>query len=126
MTSTYSTWEFYHDSFGGQLGQADYASNALRAKFAIDRRTAGQAAGAPEYMADQLAICECELLDVMYTFSQIPKGVSSLNNDGYSVTFGGRNSNDGMEDEGATQERIFRKYLTLPYNLLFGGACIYV
>lgn len=127
MASTpYSTWEFYHDTYGGKLQKPAYAQNALKAKFEIDRRTFGQAEDAREDMGHNLSMCECELVDAIYSYDQAPKGVSGINNDGYSIVFGGRNSNDGMEDEPATLDRICRQYLTEPYNLLFGGACIHV
>lgn len=122
----YSTFEFYRDEYGGKLAALVYKRHAIKAKFEIDRRTFGRAEDARECMGDNLAMCECELLDAIYSYDKVPKGVSSVNNDGVSYTFGGRNSNDGMEDEAATIERVCRQYLTRPHNLLFGGANIHV
>lgn len=125
-SETYSTWEFYEKEFGGGLDETQYKQFKLRAKLEIDRRTFGRAAEAIEDMEENLALCECELADAMFAYSEVPKGISSINNDGYSVTYGGRNSNDGMEDEAATLDRICRQYLTWPHNLLFAGGIVHV
>lgn len=123
MASTYSTWDFYFGTYGGKLPKSQYEAFALRAKAEIDRATFGRAAAAQSGpMKDNLALCECELVDALHAYSEIPKGVASVNNDGLAVTYVSATNTTMNEPAAAT--RICRKHLTMPENLMFAGAVV--
>lgn len=121
---TYSSWEFYSSNYGGQLTEGEYQKYSLGAKAAIDARTFGMAQTAPDIMAENLACCECELLDAMHAFAQVPRGVASINNDGYAISYVSRTNGQNIENEADTSEEIYRKWLMFPHNLLYGGVCL--
>lgn len=120
--TTYSTWEYYSGEYGGQLPQAEYNRRAPDAKYEIDRLTMGNAATAPDTMADRLARCECKMVDVMAASADLglTAGVSSVNNDGFSVSFEAGASAAYRREV----ENIARALLTQPVNLLFSGAVV--
>lgn len=122
--TTYSTWDYYHSTYGGKLSETAYTQQALGAKAEIDRRTFGRARNAPGEIAGNLCLCECELLDVLHAFGEIPAGVASISNDGYSIDYGSRSTSANIETEASAAERICRKHLTMPVNLMFAGGCI--
>ena len=127
MASTYSTWEYYRDTYHGTLGEGDYSRMAIRAAGEINQRTFGRAQTAPGEMAGALCDCECELVDALTSFDQsyalIPQGISSIANDGLSATTSvGTSRTDSREDILNSQVRqICRKYLLRPVNLLYAG-----
>lgn len=123
MASTYSTWEFYSCNYKGQLDQDTYTRLAIRAKGMIDYYTRGGAAGAPESMVDNLAYAECELVDAISSFDSVSlsggiSGVSSVNNDGYSISF----SSTARTDQQKRTLGILQTYLTYPINLMSSAA----
>lgn len=117
MAASYSSYEYYRDSFGGALGQAEYEIFARRARDEIDYRCFGRAAGAPGCMAEPLARCECELADTLHAFALLPVGVAAVNNDGYSQSFGGA-------EEEKVVHRICKKHLCMPENLMAGTGVV--
>lgn len=116
----YSTYDSYIEN-GGTLDKAKYESMAKKAAAEIDYRTFNRASKHKEEMNDNLIACECELIDVLNSFSSIPLGVSSHGNDGVSVSY----SQNVKAELHARKEEIFNKYLTHPVNLLYGGVMQY-
>lgn len=112
----YSTYDSYIEN-GGTLDKAKYESMAKKAAAEIDYRTFNRASKHKEEMNDNLVACECELIDVLNSFSSIPLGVSSHSNDGVSVSY----SQNVKTELHARKEEIFNRYLTHPVNLLYGG-----
>lgn len=112
---TFVDYAFYRDEYHGQLTEDEFATQAARAYAEILSQTNGQALQAPDSMQDNLALCECELVDALHAFAQVPKGVSSVNNDGYSVSFGGDAAGC---DEAAGLRDICARYLQVPVNLM--------
>ena len=117
---TFSTFEFYTGEYRGKLGNDDYNAASNKAYAEIVSRTNGRALNAAASMKDNLSMCECEMVDAVHSFSQVPKGISSENTDGYSVTYGGRNSNDGLSGEADTYSEICGRWLRFPEDLLSG------
>ena len=119
---TYSTWVYYETEYQGQLDMPEYGRLAPAAKHEIDWMTQGKAEDARAAMADQLARCECEMVDMLATSQSLgmAPGVSGVSNDGYSVSFA-VGAREACEKE---RTRIGRKYLTRPVNLLFSGAVV--
>lgn len=127
MASTYSTWEYYCEEYCGALGEDGYSKLAHKAFGEINRRTFGQAKAAPASMAEALRDCECELVDVLASFEDsyalLPKGINSINNDGFSASASGGNSKtDSRESvEDAEIRLICQRYLLYPVNLMYAG-----
>lgn len=121
---TFSTFEFYKDTFGGSLTESAYNKSAPNAYQEILTNTFGAAVTAPESMADNLARCECALVDAIDEFSDRPVGsgaVSSVNNDGYSVAYGSRLGDKGTTSENDVYRGICSRWLRYPINLLDRG-----
>lgn len=112
----YSTYNSYIQS-GGKLDKATYDTLSRQASAEIDYRTFNRASKHKEEMNNNLIACECALIDVLYSFSSLPAGVSSASNDGVSVSY----SQNMKAEENAKKEEIFNRYLTYPVNLLYGG-----
>ncbi len=109
----FSSYEFYRDEYYGKLNQEEYTAAARKASTLIMSATNGLAVNLEAVMQDNLAMCECELADAIYGYDQAPKGVSSVNNDGYSVTY--------VDREAYAQNaymQICRRYLQYPVNLM--------
>ena len=127
MASTYSTWEYYHAEYHGTMGEGVYTKQAIKAAGEINRRTYGRAKTAPADMADALRDCECELVDALASFDAsfalLPKGISSINNDGLSVatSYGSSKTDSREAAQGAEVRAICQKYLLEPVNLMYSG-----
>ena len=115
---TFSTFEYYQSEYHGGLTEELYLASVNKAYAEIVSRTSGAALGTDESMTDNLALCECEMVDAVHSFGEVPKGISSENTDGRSVTYGGRNSNDGLSGEGDTYAEICSRWLRFPQDLL--------
>ena len=128
MASTYSTWDYYHNTYSGKLSEADYTRMAVQAYGEINRRTLNRARDVVG-MEDALRDCECELVDAMQGFDEaheiLPIGIQSINNDGYSVSAGASTAAGGatnrLQSEDAVLRDICLKYLTMPINLMYLG-----
>lgn len=114
----FTDYAFYSGTYHGKLNESKYDSAVNKAYAEIISQTNGLASTAPENMQTPLKMCECELVDAIYSFAQVPTGISSINNDGYSVVYGGRNSNDGLSGEDDTYKTICTRYLQCPVNLM--------
>lgn len=127
MASTYSTWEYYHGEYHGNLSEGVYTRQAIKAAAEINQRTFGRAKAAPAYMADALRDCECELVDALASFEAsyalLPMGIASINNDGLSVSANSGNANIGGREatQRAEVRAICQKYLMAPENLMYAG-----
>lgn len=129
MASTFSTWEYYHDTYNGKLSEGEYRRMAIQAAAEIDLRTLGRAQEAPAEMAAALQNCECELVDAMHGFDEaheiLPVGIQSINNDGYSVSAGSSNAAGAATSRLQSEDTVLRaiciKYLTRPVNLMYLG-----
>ena len=126
--TTYSTWEYYSGTFHGELSQEQYLRESIRAAGMINRLTYGSAKTAPAEMAEALAICECEIVDVLFafrqSFSQLPRGMRSINNDGFSASAESgyaQSTSSREEEELASAREICINYLLEPRNLMFSG-----
>lgn len=106
----YSNYQQYLER-GGKLPEDKYLTNAQKASETIDYYTMGQAESAGT-MKIQLAVCECDLVDMIHSFSNASMGVKSENNDGFSVTF------SDQRDRNAEIIGVLKKHLTFPQNLL--------
>lgn len=114
MAENYSSFAFYRGEFGGKLDEAAYDAFAPRAAAEIDRRCFGRGRGLlGADMGDALARCECELVEVLHGYAQVPFGVESLDNDGLRMAFAG-----GQE---AACAGVCRRWLTRPVNLMYAG-----
>lgn len=121
MEKLHSTWEYYTEEYHGSLPLEKYQRWVLAANAYITFSTGSENQNAPEMMRENLKRCECEVADVLYEFSQVPRGVVSVDNDGYKATFGSRYAGGSTESETIVLERICRRYLTFPVNLLYRG-----
>lgn len=122
MASTYSTWDFYKNTYDGQLTQEQHNRNAIKAMAQIDLLTMQRAADARDSMAERLALCECELVDAMQSFANryelLPKGIASVNTDGLAISAASTQETDRERQE---YSHICMKYLTRPFNLMYRG-----
>lgn len=120
--STYSTWDYYHATYKGRLPEDVYTQKALLASIEINRLTFGRAENAPDSMADQLALCECRMVDTMAASESLDlaPGVTHVNNDGFSISVEGGSAAARRKE----LESIAREMLTYPVNLLFCGAVV--
>lgn len=117
MADTYSDYTFYKNEYHGALTEEQYSAQVNKAHAEITARTMGRS---DSEMETALKMCECELVDAIDGFAQIPAGISSINNDGYSVSFGtsGRGSTLSQSSEASVYEAICRRWLLVPTNLL--------
>lgn len=120
--STYSTWVFYSETYHGSVPEAVYQQKAILAAMEIDRLTMGKAITAPATMTERLSLCECHMVDVMAASDALglAPGVTSMSNDGLSVSMGGSAASAQAEELAG----IARSYLIFPENLLFCGAVV--
>lgn len=113
MADTYSDYNFYKNEYHGALAEEQYVAQVNKAHAEIIVRTRGRKASD---MEEALKMCECELVDAIHAFAQAPAGVASVNNDGYSISYGG--TNRAARGEAAEYEAICRRWLLVPTNLL--------
>lgn len=112
----YSSYKQYTAN-GGKLDEQIYNSMSVKAAAEIDCRTFNRASKFKSEIAQKLALCECEIIDVLYAFSSLPSYVTSESNDGYSISYS-HTATDEMSNQINT---LIEKYLTYPVNLLYGG-----
>lgn len=120
MSTTFSDYAFYK-AHGGKLSEAVYNSVVDDAHAEIISQTNGRAANAPEDMRLTVKLCECALVDTIAAYkegaAQLPKGVGSISNDGYSVTMGSGAANP-LQAEPKERRAICARYLQWPVNLM--------
>ena len=113
---SFSNFTFYQLN-GGRLTKEAYNSVIHRAYAEILSQTNGTALTAWERMSIPIQLCECELVDVFHSYDEssnlIPKGISSVTNDSYSIS-----RNATASDEKTEIHKICSKYLQYPVNLM--------
>lgn len=124
---TYSTWAYYQDTYYGKLSEAEYERHARMAHAYIVRVTYRQSEKYKRVpgVLDQLQWAECALADKMKeyadTYEQLPEGLGSINNDGFSVSRTSGNSTNSTSTPEDAYMRICKLYLSYPVNLLYRG-----
>ena len=116
----------YYNEHGGKLSGEEFAAVVREAEYTVSFLTLGRSESPPESMVTRVKDCICAVCDEIHSHKQtdelLPGGISSINNDGYSVT---RNA-DGIQSDNAEFRdyiAICKKYLTIPYNLMYMGVC---
>lgn len=85
----YSDYTFYAETYKGQLKEAEYERQVVRATAEIDRLTFGRAAQiAPGEMPDAIKLAECAVIDELARQSVGGAGdIVSETNDGISRSY---------------------------------------
>lgn len=105
-------YKYYTDTFhGNKIPESDFASNEYRAAAYVDKITRGRSAGSE---LDSVKDAVCAAAEVFFTSGQ-GEGISSENNDGYSVTYARSSTNQTMSSA-YQAARIF-----LPGEMLYRG-----
>jgi hypothetical protein len=108
----------YYTMHGGQLDEATYLAVVDDAHAEILLQTNGRASAAPASMQDAVKVCECKLIDVIAAYKKsaalLPKGINSVNNDGYSISAGA----DLSQSEVREKQSVCARYLQQPVNLM--------
>lgn len=121
----FSDYAFYREN-GGQLSEATYRAYVHDAYAEILSQTNGAALSAPSSMQDSVKRCECALVDTIAgykdTAALVPKGVTSVNNDGLNVSTGSGSVNNKSLVQAEAEERadICTRHLQWPVNLMNG------
>lgn len=127
MPDRYSTWDYYHSTYGGTLTETEYTKKSFQAAGEINRQTCYKSLKAPDLMDSALCDCECELVDCLADFEKsywlLPDGIHSINNDGFSVSAGSGNETGDLRSvsQSAKIRRICQKHLLYPVNLMYPG-----
>ncbi len=112
----------YYTSHGGILSESQYNTYAPMAYYEIISQTNHKAASAPDCMTEAVKMCEVALIDVLAGYgeasSSIPAGVSSVNNDGFSISRGSSFGGSAIELETAAANDVCARYLQTPINLM--------
>lgn len=111
----YSDYDFYKDSWKGELSEEEYNRFVIQANSEIVARTLGRTS--PD-MEEALKMCECEIVDVVANYAKLQAngGVASVNNDGYSVSF--EDSANVASSYNREITEICSRRLTFPVNLM--------
>ena len=125
MASTKPTHEEYKQ-YGGKLETSDFEGFVDDAAYTASMFTFTRSENPPDIMVERVKRCICELVDVKHAYSlaeqQLPRGIGSVTNDGYSVSRNARNSSVSAEtSEQQDYAQVCIKYLTAPVNLMYAG-----
>ncbi len=118
--STFTDYAYYTAN-GGKLPEAAYLASVDEAHAEILQQTNGAALAAPEAMLDAVKRCECALVDVVAGYKDaaaLPKGIASINNDGYVVAFGTGGGVSLQHAEARERRAVCIRYLQWPENLM--------
>ena len=112
---TYSDYTFYKNEYCGNLEESAYSKYVKKANSEITVRTLGRE---PYEMMDALKMCECEIVDlfVIYSTAKDSSGISSVNNDGYTVSF--ESSADLLRNFNHDITDVCIRWLSYPENLI--------
>lgn len=116
MITAYSDYDFYTDTYKGELSETDYSRNVIRAHSELTNRTLGRTA---DDMEEALKYCECEIVDTIYNIKDAESsalGISSINNDGYTINY--ESSTDMSKAVSQKITEICVRWLTNPINLI--------
>lgn len=119
------TYQEYRD-YGGRLSEDTFESLLNDAVYTVSSLTFARSESPPKAMRDRVRRCICEVVDVKHSYFQadtmLPRGIGSINNDGYSISRSARNSSSAAETtEQQDYETVCRKYLLVPENLMYAG-----
>lgn len=112
---TYSDYTFYQNEYCGKIDENTYREYVKKANAEIKTRTFGRES---DEMMDALKMCECEIVDlfVIYSTAKDSSGISSVNNDGYTVSF--EASADLAQNFNHDITDICIRWLCYPENLI--------
>ena len=114
----------YYVGKGGKLSLEEFTALLKDAVYTVDYITFGRIQNPPGSMVERVKDCICAVIDEMHREQQtadlLPRGIASINNDGYSVSRGAESVHGGDAAQSA-YIAICRKYLTRPVNLLYTG-----
>lgn len=79
-------YEYYKDTYGGTMGEADFIRLAPKAFAKVKLLTFGRAAHPLDIYIDNVKDACCAVADAML-FNEQGGGVASVDNDGYRVSF---------------------------------------
>ena len=107
---------FYSFNYGtaAKIPEEHFMLWEKRAEAELKKLTSGRLQAAE--ITDDIKLCICEIAEALYT-AESRKGISSENNDGYSVTY----DKDGASSDKVITE-IAKRYLA-GTDLLFRGVC---
>lgn len=114
----------YYLAQGGNLPMAEYDAAVDGAYAEILSQTSGAALNAPPVMLEPIKRCECALVDVIAGYQRtaeiLPRGVLSVNNDGFSVSTGSASVNGRSITQTEAEERatVCARHLQWPMNLM--------
>lgn len=117
----FTDYDYYKNTYKGELDETEYDKKVKTAFDEIVYQTNSRALNASETMKDKIKDCECSLIDALVEIDEnatISGVVSSVSNDGYSVSYGstkGRNRDEIIREK--ARNLCFRM-LTSPENLM--------
>ena len=119
-------YDYYLDH-GGKLSDDEFAAVFREAFYTISKLTFTRSENPPELMRKRVQDCICEIVDVLHSYNKmntiVPRGVSNVSNDGYSVSKGTSNTTTIEDCKLRECEAVCRKYLLMPINLMYTGVC---
>lgn len=112
----------FYSFHGGKLPNEEYNTLICEAENYVANVTNNRSVCPPPIMEERVKICICRIIDAMHEANrldkEIPKGVTSVSNDGYSIT---RASSGSMAEREQEYNAICRRYLLNPINLMYLG-----
>lgn len=125
----YITYNDYR-SMGGTLDKTPFNILEFKARKKIDERTQGRLIGIEENLIPQeVKMCVFELMKVLQSYESYNsqnKAISSESTDGYSVTYGGINTNAKTVENEEIEDIIFTYLTNVRVNnvpVLYLGVC---
>lgn len=82
----YADFEFYNKTFYGNLDEKEFNRLSIRARYEIDRITAGKASDAKGKDLEAVKYAQCAVVDELYTIEQ-GGDIASETNDGISRSY---------------------------------------
>ncbi len=102
----YADFQFYKKTYGGTLVlETEFRALSLKATALIDKLTFHRATA-----TEEVRLAMCVALEALYT--PAAGGVSSENNDGYSVTYREKNAEEALREACAAIRSFLPKELT--------------
>ena len=122
----YASYLYYTDEYGGSLSEPLFNKYVKRAEKAIDHYIREASVDDKTAMQDNLAMCECELVDHLETTIRVDNdtqhgNITSQSNDGVSVSYGSKSSTHTSVISHPQTHDILGTWLTYPRNLMYTG-----
>lgn len=120
----YADYAFYTATYGGkQIKETDWARFAREASAYIDQLTFARLKGRPERVTEEVQMAVCAAADVLERYeadaSNIPVGLKSASNDGYSETYA--EEADVLKSRKAAIRDAANLYLPIAHPLRYAG-----